>query len=127
MEPARTHYPENVVPLKIAGLQLAGRAVPPIGNAHSSANSESAFSEIESVAHYTPNSIKWNPPQEFGADPALQNEILQQPANVVVRKRRANGRSHAETPSQTPCDIVFTAPFPHVEVSRRANAAFPRV
>ena len=55
-------------------------------------------------------------------DAALQDEVLQQPADVVVRERGADGGSQAEAAPQAARDIVFAAAFPDLELARRADA-----
>ena len=60
-------------------------------------------------------------------DAALQNEILEQPADVVVGKSGADGGFEPETAAQSSRDVVFAAAFPDFEVTRGANPAFSRI
>jgi len=51
------------------------------------------------------------PFDEAGIDAALQDEVLDQAADVVVGKRGAHRRAEAEAAAQAARDIVFAAAF----------------
>ena len=51
VEPAHAELAEDVVPVEIAGLELAGGGVAAVGNAHRAAHAEAALGEIQAVAH----------------------------------------------------------------------------
>ena len=57
----------------------------------------------------------------------MQNEILDQPAHVVVGERGGDGGFHAEAASQPAGDVVFAAAFPDLELAGAADAAFARI
>src|SRR5690606_416714 len=65
MQPAHAEFSENVIPIKIAGLELAGGGVAAIRNSHGTARAKTAFSEIQSVTCDTANAIEWQPFNEF--------------------------------------------------------------
>ena len=121
MEPARAEPAKDVVPIKIAGLELACRRVTTIGSANRSTHPETALGEVQPVAHAAADSVIGNPFDELGIDASLQNKILEQPAHVVVCKSGANGGLQPEAAPQSAGDIVFAAAFPDFELARRAH------
>ena len=74
-----------------------------------------------------PTPSNGTPLDEFGGDAALQDEILEQPADVVVGERGADGGLEAEAAAQAAGDVVFAAAFPDPELARGADAALARV
>jgi hypothetical protein len=54
----------------------------------------------------------------------LQNEIFEQPADVIVGEGGANGGFESETAAETACDVVFAAALPNFEFARGPNATF---
>ena len=61
MEPADSEFAEEVIPIEIARFQLAGGAVPAVGNAHRPAHAEAAFREIQPVAHRAAHAVERDP------------------------------------------------------------------
>jgi hypothetical protein len=57
----------------------------------------------------------------------LQDKVLDQPANVIVSKRGADGGFESETATETASDIVFAAAFPGLEFSCGSNTTFTGV
>src|SRR5205814_7654561 len=97
------------------------------GDSNCAADAETPLREIQAVAHCPSDPIERNPLDKFAANTALPNEILQQPADIIVGKRGANGGLQAEAAAQAPRHIVFAAAFPNLEFARGADAAFARV
>ena len=122
VQPARAKFAEDVVPIEVARLELAGGAVAAVGNAHRAPHPEAALGEIQAVAHRPPHAVVWHPLDELGGDTALEDEVLEQPADVVVRERGADGGPQAEAAPQAAGDIVFAAAFPDFELARGAHA-----
>lgn len=54
----------------------------------------------------------------------LQDEILEQLSNRVFGEGRDDSGAHAEAPSESARDVIFSAPLPRAEVSRRVDAFF---
>ena len=117
---------EDVVPIEIAGLELAGGGMAAVGNAHRAAHAETALGEIQPVAHRAAHAVERHPLDEFRVHAALQNKILDEPADVVVGERGADGGLEAEAAAQAAGDVVFAAAFPGLEFAGRADAALAR-
>ena len=112
---------------KSPGLSWLAARVAAVRNAHRAAHAEAALGEIEAVAHRPADAVVGHPLDELGRHAALQDEILEQPADVVVRKRGADGGAQAEAAAQTAGDVVFAAAFPDLEFARCAHAPFAGV
>src|SRR5438477_11579393 len=97
MNPTHAEIAEYVVPIEIARLELAGGGVAAVGYPHGAAHAKTAFGEIEAVANEAANAVKGHPLDKLGFDAALQNEILDQPTDVVVGKGGGNRGLEAET------------------------------
>ena len=54
-------FAEDVVPVEIAGLELAGGGVAAVGNAHRAAHAEAALGEIQAVARDAPDAVERAP------------------------------------------------------------------
>src|SRR5207302_8464610 len=93
----------------------------------SAAHAEAALGEVQAVAHHAAHAVERDPPDEPGINAALQNEILDQPAHVVVGKGGGDGGFHAEAAAQSSGDVVFAAAFPDFEFAGAADAAFARI
>src|SRR5207249_3971176 len=100
MEPARADFAENVFPIEIARLELAGGSVAAVRNAHRAPHAEPALREIQSVAHRAPDAVIRDPLNELGVHAALQNQILEQAAYFVLGKGSAQRGLEAEATPQ---------------------------
>ena len=98
-----------------------------VGNPHGAAHAKAAFGEIEAVANDAADTVKRHPFDELDIDAALQDEILDQPAHVVVGEGGGNRGLEAETTAQSARDVVFAAAFPDFEFTGATDAAFARV
>ena len=65
--------------------------------------------------------------QSRGVHAALQDEVLEQPADLVVRERRDDAGLQAEAATEPARHVVFTAALPDLELSGRADAPFAGV
>ena len=115
---------ENVVPIKIPGLELARRRMTAVGDPNRAAHPETAFGEIQSVARHPADAVKRRPFYEFGGHAALQNKVLDQPSDIVVGKRGAHGGFQAKAPAQAAGNIIFAATLPNLEFAGAPDAAF---
>src|SRR5207247_2404503 len=115
VKPADPHFSEDLVPVEITGLELARGSVTTVGNPHGAAHAKAAFGEIEAVANDAADTVKRHPFDELDIDAALQDEILDQPAHVVVGEGGGNRGLEAETTAQSARDVVFAAAFPDFE------------
>ena len=60
-------------------------------------DAKASFGEVESVADGATDAVERGPFDERGVHAALQNEILDQPSHVIVRKCRTDRRAQSET------------------------------
>jgi hypothetical protein len=90
-------------------------------------HSKPAFGKIQSIANRSPHAIIGNPADVFGADSALQYEILGKAPNWIVRKRGNYSSVQTKATLQPPCNVVFPAAFPDAKIARSGNAFVARV
>src|SRR5262245_48718124 len=107
MEPADTVAAEDLVPIEIAGPELAGGRVTAVRDADRAADAEAALGEIQPVAGHTANAVKGLPEDIVCGDTALKNEVFEQSPDVIVRKGGAHGGFETETAAETPGNIIF--------------------
>ena len=84
VEPAHAERPEEVLPVDVARLQLAGGGVAAVGHAHGAADAEAALGEVEAVADGAADAVVGPPLDEVGVHAALQDEVFDQVADLVV-------------------------------------------
>ena len=123
VEPTRTEFSENVIPIEISAFELRGRGVSAVGHADRPAHAEAALGEVESVAHGTPDAVILPPFDESGIHPALHDEVLDQVPDFVVDERGADRCLQPEAFAQSAGGIVFAAAFPRGELPCSAHAA----
>src|SRR5208283_2775278 len=127
VQPPDADLAENMVPIEITGLELAGRRVAAVGNTHCTPDTKTTLGKIQTVAGDPTNPIERQPLDEFSADSALQYKILDQPADLVVGECRAHGGFQAEAPAQAAGDVVFAASLPNLEFAGATDAALTRI
>jgi uncharacterized membrane protein YgdD (TMEM256/DUF423 family) len=127
MEPADAECPEDVVPIKVSGLELTSSGVAAVWDADSTADAESSFGEVKAVAHGASDAVVRDPFDEAGVDAALEDEVFDQAANGVIRKGGGDGGAEAEAAAEAAGDVVLSAAFPSGELSGDADAALARV
>ena len=96
VEPAHPERAEEVLPVDIARPQLRRRRVPPVGHPQRASDAEAAFGEIEAIADGTTDAVRGDPADEGRVDPSLQDEVLEQPPDLVVGKGGDDCRALAE-------------------------------
>ena len=127
VQPAHAECAEEMVPVDVARLHLAGRRVAPVGHAHRAADAEATFCEIEPVADRAADAVIRLPLDEVGADAPLHDEVFDQVPHLVVDEGGHHGGLQPEAFPQAAGHVVFAAPLPDLEVPRRADAALARV
>ena len=121
VEPANANVPEELLPVDIPRLELAGGGVAPVGDADGPADPEAALGEIEAVADRAADPVVVAPLDEIGVHPTLINEVFDEPADLVVDKRTHQAGPLLKTLPQAAGDVVFAPPFPSLEVARGAD------
>src|SRR5258706_4469647 len=92
VKPPDTELAENVVPIEIAGLELAGCRIAAIWNSDRAANSKTPLGEVQAVSDRASDAVVRNPLDEISVHTTLKDEIFEQTANLVVSEKRADGR-----------------------------------
>jgi hypothetical protein len=127
VKPANAERPEEMLPVHVARLQLAGGRVAAVRHADGPPNPEAPFGEVEAVADGPTDAVVGPPLDEIGADAPLHDEVFHEMAHLVVHERRHHRRLQAEAFSQPAGHVVFAPPFPDLKLPGRANSTFARV
>ena len=96
VEPAHPERAEEVLPVDVARPQLRRRRVPAVGHPQRASDAEAALGEVEAVADGTTDAVRGDPADEGRVDASLQDEVLEQPPDLVVGKRGDDCRALAE-------------------------------
>src|ERR1700682_1641908 len=88
---------------------------------------ESAFCEIQTVAHGAPDAIVRHPLDVRLVYSTLINQILDQSAHWIVGQRRNQGCIHSKAAPQAPRYVIFTPAFPGAKRARGRDAAIPGI
>ena len=91
VKPAHPEGAEDMIPIEVAGFELAGGGVAAVGIAQGAPDAEPAFGEIKAVANGPADAVVLAPFDEVGRDAALHNEVLDQVADFVVDEGGRNG------------------------------------
>src|SRR5712671_3399804 len=89
-----------------------------VGDAERSPDPEAALGEVQAVAHAPADAVVITPLHPRRVDAALQHQVLDKSADVIVGDRGAL----AEAAPQAARNIVLAAALPYVERARRADA-----
>src|SRR5437868_2164541 len=127
MEPAASFFCEDQVPIDLARLQLRYRRMSAVRAAYSCAQTESTFSEIQTVADRAPDSIMSNPLDVGLIHSTLIDKILYEASDGIVSECGHNGSTEAEASFQAACDVVFATTFPGVECPCVRDPALARI
>jgi len=127
VEPADAASAEDVIPVEVAGFELAGGGVAAVGDAQGGADAEAAFGEVEAVACGAADAVEGAPEDELGADASLEDAIFEEAADFVVHEGGADGGAESEAPAEAAGHVVFTAAFPDAEPAGGADPAFAGV
>lgn len=127
VQPLATGGGEEGIPVEVAGLELGSRAVTPVHTAFGTANAEAAFGEVDGIAHAFAHAIIGHPFDVGGVQAALEDEVFNQAADLVVGKGGQDTGGVAEAAAESTGDVVFAAAFPGGEVAGGADAAFTGV
>jgi hypothetical protein len=123
MEPARALPAEDRLPVDVTGLELGHRGVAAVGAAEGGANPEATLREVEAVPREAPDPVVLDPEEVRLVDPALVDQVLDQPPDRVVDERRDHRRVQAEAALEPARHIVFAAALPDLERTRGVDAA----
>ena len=123
VKPPRALLSEDAIPVDDARNKLARRCVASIRAPERSSDSESALRKIESISHGPADAVVGNEPYVRLVDAALVDEVLKEPADGVVCKRRNNGGIEPEAAFEPAGDVVLATSFPGSKRSRGGDTA----
>ena len=78
--------------------------------------------KFEPVADRPPDAVGRNPTDEARVDTSLEDEVLEQPADVVVGERGHDAGALAEAAAEPARDVVLAAALPRLEPASGADA-----
>ena len=93
----------------------------PVGAAHGAPDAEASLGEVDAVAADAADTVCLLPVDQVGADAALFDEVLHQPADFVVGKGGDDGGVHAKALMKAADDVVLAAALPGAEAAGRAD------
>jgi hypothetical protein len=127
MEPADAFLTKELFPVDHAGLELRYCGKTAVRTGTSSTASIATLDEVESVADVTADAIKLSPVHVGSIDTALEHEILDETPHRIVGER-GNGRGlQTEAAAESTYDIIFTAAFPYLELTRTVDTTVARI
>ncbi len=124
VKPAHAVLAEEALPVDVPGSKLRDRRMAAVGDAEGTPHAEAALREVQSVPRRPAAAIVSNPAHERRVDSALQDEVLDEPADVVVDECGHHRGAQAEAPAQPTRDVVLAASLPDIE---RAGVSDPSV
>jgi hypothetical protein len=127
MKPPGTDLPKDLFPIDVTRLHLTRSCVATIRVANGTANTMAALCEIEPVAYSSSHAIIITPHKEICTDATLQDAIFNEMANLVIDKRRDDGRTKTKAFPETSGNVVFSTAFPCLKLSCRSYAPLSRV
>ena len=127
VEPARALAAEELVPVDLARLHLAGGRVATVRAAERRAQAEAALREVEAVANGAPDAVVLHEADVALVDAALVEQVLEQAADRVVDEGGDDRRALAEAAREAAGDVVLAAAFPDPEAARGVDPRVARV
>lgn len=104
-----------------------GRTSQPVHAPQRAADPEAALGEVQAVAHGTADAVVRRPVDEGRVQAAAQDDVLEQPTDLVVGECRDDRAAEVEAAPERPSDVVLRAAVPDVEGTGRADAPVSRV
>src|SRR6185295_5624779 len=114
---------EQLFPIHFTRLDLRSGTMAAVRAAQGGADAEALFGEVEADAGVAAQAVEIAPDDMRGIDAALADEILHQPAQIVLRQSGDDTGTLAPAFAHSAGDIVFAAAFPHLELAGGAHAA----
>ena len=119
---------EQVVPVDVAGPQLRRRRCGRGRDTPTAPRTPKPRSvKLRPLRTVAADAVVRHPADERGVDAALQDQVLDQPADLVVGERGDDGGAQAEAAAQPAGDVVLAAALPDLERAGGADPALARV
>ena len=116
-----------MLPVDVAGAQLADRCVAAIGHADSATDAKSALGHVQSVAHRPTNAVVFPPSDVAQIDAAGQHQVFDQAPDRVIGQGRHDRAAQAEAAPQGARDVVFATALPGAKVARGVDPFCARI
>ena len=127
VHPAHAQGAKDIIPVHIAGLQLRNSGVATVRSAHSAANTVATLHKVQSVTHGAADTVKGNPSDQGSIYPALEDQVLQQVAHLVLSKGSDHAGAHTKATAQPAGYIILAAALPGAKGSGGLNPLLARV
>ena len=127
VEPPHALLAEELVPVDVAGLELADRRQPPVRARPRAAAAVAALDEVQAVADRAADAVVGHPLDVRRVDAALEHEVLDEAPDGIVRERGDGGRLQPKAPAEAAHDVVFAAALPGLEFACRVDASVARI
>src|SRR6266404_3444632 len=98
-----------------------------VGASHRSPQSKAPLGKIQPIAGLPPHAIVPNPLDVRLVHTSLIDQVLDQPANGILRQCSHHSSIQTEAPLEAAGNVVFTAAFPHFEFSCMRDPVFSGV
>ena len=119
--------PKSMVPVEVAGPSWLAAVWPRSEMPSAPRTPKPRSVKFRPLRAERPTPSNGTPADVDGVDAALQDQVFDQPPDVVVAQRGDDRRAQPEAAAQAARDVVFAAAFPGLEPARRANAPLARV
>ena len=123
VEPADAELAEEVVPVDVVRPELRRGGEATVADADGAADAEAALGEVQAVADGAADAVVVAPLDELRVDAALEDEVFDEAADLVVRERGDDRGAEAERAAQATGDVVLAAALPGGELAGGADAA----
>src|SRR5437667_11648251 len=91
MKPSAAVMGKDMVPIYVSGFQLRDGSVPAVGTSNSGPQPKASLSKVQTVTDLPTHAIVFHPPYIGLVYASLIDQVLDQPADRIIRKRSHNG------------------------------------
>ena len=93
-----------------------------IGASERRAHAESAFCEVQSIAHLATDAIEFHPANVRLVYAALVDQVLHQTSHGIICQGRNHGSFEPEAAFQSARDVILAATFPDAKLASSMNS-----
>ena len=110
VEPADAELAEEVVPVDVVRPELRRGGEATVADADGAADAEAALGEVQAVADGAADAVVVAPLDELRVDAALEDEVFDEAADLVVRERGDDRGAEAERARRPPVTLYSPPP-----------------
>src|SRR5258705_2426763 len=93
-----------------------------IRTSEGSPHAESAFREVQPIAHLATDTIEFHPANMRLVYAALVDQVLHETPHGIIRQRRNHGSVEPEAAFQPARDVILAAAFPDAKFASGVNS-----